>query len=103
MRADQLAMKLYESMIEGKGHTTAEKNTIKETIQNQALQNFQLGLHKDIKTIVRSRNYSNLQEAIAVATSKEMMKGPNAIMNKPNYKGTNSLLEKPPQAIMHWV
>ncbi|XP_067203548.1 uncharacterized protein [Linepithema humile] len=96
LRVDQLAMKLYESTIEGKGHTVAEKNTIKGTIQGQALQNFQLGLQEDIKIIVRSRNYSNLQEAIAVAASEEKMRGPN-VMNKPNYKAVGTTREKPPQ------
>jgi len=96
LRVDQLAMKLYESTIEGKGHTVAEKNTIKGTIQGQALQNFQLGLQEDIKIIVRSRNYSNLQEAIAVAASEEKMRGSN-VMNKPNYKAVGTTREKPPQ------
>lgn len=76
MRVDQLAMKLYESTVEGKNHSVTKKNTIKNTIHGQALQNFQIGLHEDIKTIVRMRNYHNLQEAIAVATSENQMKSP---------------------------
>lgn len=40
LRVDQFAMKLYESTVEGKNHFVTEKNTIKNTIQGQALQNF---------------------------------------------------------------
>lgn len=36
LQVDQLAMKLYQSSIEGKELTPAEKNTIKGIIQGQA-------------------------------------------------------------------
>ncbi|XP_067203791.1 uncharacterized protein [Linepithema humile] len=98
-RVDQLAMKLYESMIEGKTHTIMEKNTIKNTVQNLALQNFQIGLQDNIKTIVRVRNYGTLQEAIAVATAEEKLQGPSPALNKYNayYKTTNKARKKTPQ------
>lgn len=87
-------MKLYESTVEGKNHSVTKKNTIKNTIHGQALQNFQIGLHEDIKTIVRVRNYHNLQEAIAVAISEKQMKGSNVASNKPMYKAQNNPREK---------
>jgi len=56
-RVDLLAMKLYESMIEGREHSLVFKNAIQQTIKEQALINFQIGLrdskysykHKDIQ------------------------------------------------------
>ncbi|KAL6417547.1 hypothetical protein ACFW04_013623 [Cataglyphis niger] len=50
--AVNLAMELYESMI-------------------KALQNFQIGLHDDIKLVVRTQHFSTLQEAIAGANAEE--------------------------------
>ncbi|XP_029659021.1 uncharacterized protein LOC115232977 [Formica exsecta] len=71
LRADKLAMELYESMMEGRHHTVDNKRAIMEIIQQQALENFQIGLQDEIKTIVRSRGYATLQEAIAAASAEE--------------------------------
>lgn len=52
IRVDNLAMELYESnytMIESQGHTSDQKRVILDTIQKQTLQNFQIGLHEEIK------------------------------------------------------
>jgi len=48
-------------------------------IKLQALHNFQIGLYKDIKLLVRSERYRILQEAIAPAEKK---------VRKPNSKGS---------------
>ncbi|CAL1681033.1 unnamed protein product [Lasius platythorax] len=75
-RADKLAMKLYNSMIEGENRSAAHKRAILETIQKQALLNFQLGLHDDLKILVRSQRYTTLQEAITGASAEEKLIGP---------------------------
>jgi len=41
-------------MIEEQGHNSEQKRIILDTIQKQALQNFQIGLRDDIKLFVRS-------------------------------------------------
>lgn len=74
-RVDTLAMELYESMTEGEDHSTIEKRIILNTIQKQALQNFQIGLRDEIQLLIRSRNYRTLQEAITAATAEEKVKG----------------------------
>jgi len=51
-RVDLLAMKLYTSMIEE--HTPVFKNAIQQTIKDQALINFQIGLQ-----IVKNSRYSS--------------------------------------------
>jgi len=52
-----------------------QKKAILDTIQELALENFELGLRDEIQTIVRSRNYNNLA-AILGATAEEKLKGP---------------------------
>ncbi|XP_071631814.1 uncharacterized protein [Temnothorax longispinosus] len=83
LRADKLAMELYDSMIEGRNHTIENKRTILETIQQQALQNFQLGLRDEIKLLVRAQHFVTLQEAIAEASAKEKVNGPSGISPRP--------------------
>ncbi|XP_071574634.1 uncharacterized protein [Temnothorax nylanderi] len=76
LRVDKLSMELYQSMIEGREQSSEQRKAILDTIQELALENFQLGLRDDIQTIVRSRNYANLTAAILGATSEEKLKGP---------------------------
>jgi hypothetical protein len=85
---DLLAMKLYESMIEGETHSSIEyKRAIQQTIQKQALINFQIGLRDDLKLLVRSqRRYST--EAINGANAEERLNGPTS--SRPN-----NYLDKP--------
>ena len=53
-RTDKLMMDLYESMIEGRQHYTAEnKRAILDILQQQALENYQIGLNDDTKAVVR--------------------------------------------------
>jgi len=66
-------MELYESMIEKKGHNSKQKRIILDTIQKQALQNFQIRLRDEIKLLVRS-HYATLQKAIAEATASKKEK-----------------------------
>jgi len=61
---DLLAMKLYNSMIEGEEHFTGYKGAIQQMIKKQALINFQIGLRDELKILVRSQRYITLQEAI---------------------------------------
>ena len=68
-------MELYESLIEKQGNTSRNEQFL-ETIQDQALLNFELGLRDDVKLVLRSQKYSNLQEAINAASAKERVKGP---------------------------
>jgi len=51
-------------MTEGKEHSSEQRKAILNTIQELALENFQLGLHDDIQTIMRSRNYKTLTAAL---------------------------------------
>ncbi|KYN16083.1 hypothetical protein ALC57_11672 [Trachymyrmex cornetzi] len=74
-RVDTLAMELYESLIEKRDNTSEQKRAILETIQDQALLNFELGLREDIKLVVRSQKYTSLQEAINAASAEEKVKG----------------------------
>jgi len=78
LRVDKLAMELYQSMVEGREQTNEQRKAILDTIQELALENFQLGLREEIQTIVRSRNYSNLAAAILGATAEEKLKGPSS-------------------------
>jgi len=57
-RVNLLAMKLYESMIEGKEHSPVFQNAIQQTIKEQALINFQIGLREEPKILVRSQRYA---------------------------------------------
>ncbi|KYN11058.1 General transcription factor II-I repeat domain-containing protein 2 [Trachymyrmex cornetzi] len=80
-RVDTLAMELYESLIEKRDNTSEQKRAILETIQDQALLNFELGLREDIKLVVRSQKYTSLQEAINAASAEEKVKGPTLRTN----------------------
>ncbi|KAL6252022.1 hypothetical protein P5V15_014999 [Pogonomyrmex californicus] len=70
-------MELYEFMEEGKNHTVKQQRAILENIKEQALYNYQNGLHEEIKLIVRSQRYQTTQEAIAGATAEEKTRGPS--------------------------
>ncbi|KAL6263011.1 hypothetical protein P5V15_001134 [Pogonomyrmex californicus] len=72
-------MELYQSMVEGCEHIAEQRKTILDTIQELALENFQLRLCDEIQTIVRSRNYTNLTAAILGATAEEKLKGSQPI------------------------
>ena len=86
LRADKLTMDLYESMIEGRQHyTTENKRAILDILQQQALENYQIGLNDDTKAVVRSRGYATLQDAIAAATAEERIKGTTVSRPKPKY------------------
>ncbi|XP_029675231.1 uncharacterized protein LOC115242830 [Formica exsecta] len=73
-RVDLLAMKLYDSMIEGKEHSALSKRTIQQTIQAQALINYQIGLHDELQVLVRAQRYTTLQEAITGASAEEKLR-----------------------------
>jgi len=75
-RVDLLAMKLYASMIEGKGHTAAVRTIIQQTLKEQALTNFQIGLRDELQILVRAQRYTTLQEAITGATAEEKLVKP---------------------------
>ncbi|KYN30751.1 hypothetical protein ALC56_14953, partial [Trachymyrmex septentrionalis] len=47
------------------------RREIEANYLDQALLNFELGLHKDIKLVVRSQKYSSLQETINTASAEE--------------------------------
>jgi len=64
-------MELYQSMTEGKEHSPEQRKTILDTIQELALENFQLELRDDMQTIVRSRNYKTLTAAISGREKKK--------------------------------
>jgi len=70
-------MELFESMEEGQNYTVKQQRAILENIKLQALHNFQIGLHEDIKLLVRSQRYRTLQEAIAEISAEEKVKNPN--------------------------
>lgn len=71
-RVDKIAMELYESTVEGRSYSSIQKRTILETIQGQALRNYQIGLRsEDIKLLVRAQHYATLQEAITGASAEE--------------------------------
>jgi len=82
---DLLAMKLYDSMIEGEEHSATYKGAIQQTIKKQALINFQIGLRDELKILVRSQRYTMLQEAKTGASAEEKLIGPRAN----NYAGKN--------------
>jgi len=68
-RIDVLAMELFESMEEDQNHTVEQQRAILKKLQ--ALHNFQIGLHEDIKLLIRSQRYRTLQEAIVGASAEE--------------------------------
>ncbi|KAL6265942.1 hypothetical protein P5V15_002789 [Pogonomyrmex californicus] len=89
-RTDNIAMELYESMEEGKSHTVEQQRAILENIKEQALYNYQNGLHEEVKLIVRSQRYQTIQEAIVGATAEEKTRGPSTrtqpYRNRPIFK-----------------
>ncbi|KYN19762.1 hypothetical protein ALC57_07915 [Trachymyrmex cornetzi] len=72
---------LNTKLKENGDNTSEQKRTILETIQDQALLNFELGLREDIKLVVRSQKYTSLQEAINAASAEEKVKGPTLRAN----------------------
>ncbi|KAL6262089.1 hypothetical protein P5V15_007189 [Pogonomyrmex californicus] len=46
-RIDNVNVELHESMEEGKNHTVEQQRAILENIKEQALHNYQNGLHED--------------------------------------------------------
>ncbi|KAL6417838.1 hypothetical protein ACFW04_012495 [Cataglyphis niger] len=67
-RVDLIAMKLYDSMIEGEKHPAHSKRTIHKTIKKQALINFQIKLRDELKVLVHAQRYTTLQETIKGAS-----------------------------------
>jgi len=63
-------------MIEGKEHTPVFKNAIQQTIKDQALINFQIGLREELQILVRAQRYTTLQEAVTGATAEEKLLRP---------------------------
>jgi len=89
-------MKLYESMIEGKDHTPVFKSAIQQTIKDQALINFQIGLREELKILVRAQRYTTLQNAVTGASAEEKLLGParanqysNRNRSEPSYSRSN--------------
>jgi len=70
-------MELYESMEEGQNHTPEQQRAILDNIKTQTLHNYQIGLHDDIKLLVRAQRYKTLQEAITGASAEEKVKEPS--------------------------
>jgi len=64
-------------MEEDQNHTVEQQRAILENVKLQALHNFQIGLHEDIKLLVRSQRYQTLQEAIAGRSAEEKVRNPN--------------------------
>ncbi|KAL6267940.1 hypothetical protein P5V15_001008 [Pogonomyrmex californicus] len=91
LRVDKLAMELYQSMVEGREHTAEQRKAILDTIQELALENFQLGLRDEIQTIVRSRNYTNLTAAMLGATAEEKLKGSQPTITRKQEATKNSI------------
>jgi len=56
-------------------HTAEQQRAILANVKLQALHNYQVGLHDDIKLLVRSQRYRTLQEAITGASAEEKIKG----------------------------
>ncbi|KAL6423096.1 hypothetical protein ACFW04_010527 [Cataglyphis niger] len=93
LKVDLLAMKLYDSMIEGEKHPAHSKRTIHETIKKQALINFQIGLRDEFKVLVRTQRYTTLQEAITGASAEDKLLGPtksNYLYNKNKFESSES-------------
>jgi len=86
-RVDLLAMKLYDSMIEGEKHSATYKGAIQQTIKKQALINLQIGLRDELKILVQSQRYTTLQEAITSASAEGKLIGPTRANN---YAGRNN-------------
>ncbi|KYN01907.1 hypothetical protein ALC62_07291 [Cyphomyrmex costatus] len=77
-------------MEEGKDHTPEQQCAILENIKEQALYNFQTGLHEEIKLLVRAQRYTTLQEAIAGPSAEEKVKGSTSRMLNSNRKFDNN-------------
>jgi len=90
-RVENIAMELYESMEEGQNHTPEQQRAILDNIKTQALHNYQIGLHEDIKLLVRSYHYKTLQEAITGVSAEEKVNGP--IARKSAYQGQSKFDE----------
>ncbi|KAL6433632.1 hypothetical protein ACFW04_006615 [Cataglyphis niger] len=78
---DLLAMKLYDSMIEGEEHPEHSKRTIHETIKKQALINFQIGFRDELKVLAMG------------ACAEEKLLRPtksNYLYNKNKFESSNS-------------
>jgi len=76
-RVEVLAMELFKSMEDGQNHTVEQQRAILDCVKLQALHNYQVGLHDDIKLLVRSQRYRTLQETIIGASAEDKIKGPN--------------------------
>jgi len=74
-------MELYQSIIKGKEHLSEQWKAILDTIQELALENFQLRHRDDIQIIVRSHNYNTLTAAISGAIAEEKLKGSPSQIN----------------------
>lgn len=59
-------MELYESLIKKRDHTAEQKHAILETVQDQALLNFELGLREEIKMIMRFQKYNNCKKQLTL-------------------------------------
>jgi len=70
-------MELFESIEDEQNHTAEQQRAILDNVKLQALHNYQVGLHDNIKLLVRSQRYRTLQEAIAGDSAEEKIKGPN--------------------------
>jgi len=99
-RVDNIAMELYESMEEGQNHTSEQQRAILDNIKTQALHNYQIGLHDDIKLIVRAQRYKTLQEAITGASAEEKVKEPNMRKNAYHGQGKFDARTRHPQNLM---
>ncbi|KAL6433642.1 hypothetical protein ACFW04_006622 [Cataglyphis niger] len=78
---DLLAMKLYDSMIEGEEHPEHSKRTIHETIKKQALINFQIEFRDELKVLAMG------------ACAEEKLLRPtksNYLYNKNKFESSNS-------------
>jgi len=96
-RVDLLAMKLYAFMIEGKKHTPVFRNAIQQTIKDQALINFQIGLREELQILVRAQRYTTLQEAVTGATAEEKLLRPAKSQYSPNSTRVKLLAIRPEQ------
>jgi len=66
---------LWNRIVDRETRKYQRPEAILETIQDQALLNFELELREDIKLVVQyNHKYSNLQEAINAASAKETCK-----------------------------
>jgi len=64
-------------MKDGQNHTAEQQRAILDNVKLQALHNYQVGLHDDIKLLVCLQRYRTLQEAIARASTEEKIRSSN--------------------------